>query len=97
MGGNELTAYGLSHLGDYQATLFSEYSQNRLYGENFIRGIKSAKLAEGVDTSKAMVKLSEEYDVDLPISRAVYTMLFENTDPKSVLSAMFDRENKFEF
>lgn len=97
MGGNELTAYGLSHLGDYQATLFSEYSQNRLYGENFIRGVQSAKLAEGVDTSKAMVKLSQEYDVDLPISQSVYAMLFENTDSKAVLSSMFDRENKYEF
>ena len=97
MGGNELTAYGLSHLGDYQATLFSEYSQNRLFGENFIRGVKSAKLAEGVDTSKAMVKLSEDYDVDLPISTAIYKMLFENKDPKQELEAMFDRENKFEF
>lgn len=97
MGGNELTAYGLSHLGDYQATLFSEYSQNRLYGENFMRGVKSAKLAEGVDTSKAMVKLSQDYDVDLPISTAIYKMLFENKDPKQELEAMFDRENKFEF
>ena len=97
MGGNELTAYGLSHLGDYQATLFSEYSQNRLYGENFMRGVKSAKLAEGVDTSKAMVKLSQDYDVDLPISTAIYKMLFEKKDPKQELEAMFDRENKFEF
>jgi len=97
MGGNELTAYGLSHLGDYQATLFSEYSQNRLYGENFMRGIKSAKLAEGVDTSKAMVKLAKDYDVDLPISTAIYKMLFEGKDPKQELEAMFDRENKFEF
>ena len=97
MGGNELTAYGLSHLGDYQATLFSEYSQNRLYGENFMRGVKSAKLAEGVDTSKAMVKLSQDYDVDLPISTAIYKMLFENKDPKQELEAMFDRANKFEF
>ena len=29
MGGNEISAYGLCHLGDYQATLFSEYSHNR--------------------------------------------------------------------
>ncbi len=97
MGGNELTAYGLSHLGDYQATLFSEYSQNRLYGENFIRGIRSAKLAEGVDTSKAMVRLSGIYNVELPISKAVYSMIFEHEDPDHALTAMFDRANKFEF
>ena len=33
MGGNELSAYGLAHLGDYEATLFSEFSHNRKYGE----------------------------------------------------------------
>lgn len=97
MGGNELTAYGLSHLGDYQATLFSEFSQNRMYGENFIKGVKTAKLAEGVDTSKAMVKLSKDYDVYLPISTGIYSMLFENANPKAVLESMFDKENKFEF
>ena len=33
MGGNELSAYGLCHLGDYETTLFSEYSNNRRFGE----------------------------------------------------------------
>ena len=38
MGGNELSAYGLSHLGDYEATLFSEFSHNRKYGEMLVQG-----------------------------------------------------------
>ena len=38
MGGNELSAYGLCHLGDYQATLFSPYSHNRRFGEAFVKG-----------------------------------------------------------
>ena len=29
MGGNDVTVYGLSHLGDFEATLFSEHSRNR--------------------------------------------------------------------
>ncbi len=97
MGGSELTAYGLSHLGDYQATLFSPYSHNRLFGENYIRGLQTTKLAEGVDTSKAMYKLSTDYNVDLPISTAIYKMLFESKDPRKELEALFDREIKFEF
>ena len=36
MGGNEITAYGLGHLGDYQATVFSEFSHNRKFGELFV-------------------------------------------------------------
>ena len=97
MGGNVLTPYGLSHLGDYQATLFSEYSHNRLYGENFVRGIPMEKLAEGVDTCKALVRLSEQYDVELPICRAVHRILFEGASPADTLQGMFDRENKLEF
>lgn len=97
MGGNELTPYGLSHLGDYQATLFSEYSHNRLYGEHFVRGVPMEKLAEGVDTCKAMVRLSESYGVDLPICQGVYRILFEGASAEETLQGMFDRENKFEF
>jgi glycerol-3-phosphate dehydrogenase (NAD(P)+) len=97
MGGNELTAYGLSHLGDYQATLFSKYSHNRLFGENYIKGIPMNKLAEGVDTAKALVRLSELYNVELPISKAVYNVLFEDKDAKEMLDSMFIRETKFEF
>ena len=37
MGGNELSAYGLCHLGDYEATLFSQYSHNRRFGEMLVR------------------------------------------------------------
>lgn len=36
-GGNPMTAYGLSHLGDYEATLFSKHSHNRMFGEMFAK------------------------------------------------------------
>ncbi len=97
MGGNELTAYGLSHLGDYQATLFSEYSHNRMYGENYIKGVPMTKLAEGVDTSKAMIRLAEIYKVDLPICKAVHDIVVLGKNPKEMMDNLFDRENKFEF
>ena len=35
MGGSELSAYGLCHLGDYEATVFSRWSHNRQFGESF--------------------------------------------------------------
>ena len=77
-GGNELSAYGLCHLGDYEATLFSPWSHNRRFGEMYIKGEKFEKLAEGVMTSKAMVRLGEQLGVDLPITTAVYRILFES-------------------
>ncbi len=96
-GGNELSAYGLCHLGDYEATLFSPWSHNRRYGEEFIKGKRFEKLAEGVMTSKAMCELADKLGVDLPITTAVYRILFENADPKAELSALFTRSIKEEF
>ena len=104
MGGNELSAYGLAHLGDYEATLFSEFSHNRKYGEMLVQGEKFAKLAEGVATAAAMKKLGEKYGVDLPITNAVYEICYGTDDGLScrercqkVLEKMFSRDMKSEF
>lgn len=97
MGGNELTAYGLSHLGDYEATLFSSHSHNRKFGEDFVKGIKFQKLAEGVPTARALKLLSETHDVDLPICRAVYSVIEEGTDAKDTLLDLYLRPIKYEF
>ena len=97
LGGNEMSAYGLCHLGDYEATLFSPWSHNRKYGEEFVKGVKFDKLAEGVMTSKALYSLGTEYNVDLPIVEAVYSILFENTAPIDALNKLFVRTVKKEF
>ena len=97
MGGSELSAYGLCHLGDYEATVFSRWSHNRQFGESFIRGEQYTKLAEGYYTVRAMLQLGEQYGVELPISQAVYQILYENADPKQVLSELFNRNIKGEF
>ena len=97
MGGNELSAYGLCHLGDYEATLFSEHSHNRMFGEQFIRKSSYDKLAEGYYTVKAIVALGERYHVDLPICEAVYAMLYEGLSPENALEELFSRSIKGEF
>lgn len=96
-GGNEISAYGLCHLGDYEATLFSPWSHNRKYGEEFAKGNKFEKLAEGVMTSKALMKLAKEHNVDVPIISAVYNTLFENMDIKEEINKLFIRKIKEEF
>lgn len=97
MGGNELSAYGLCHLGDYEATLFSKHSHNRQFGESYIRGEAYGKLAEGVPTSKAMVELGKQYHVDLPICETIYSVLYEKRDAGEALLALFRRSVKGEF
>lgn len=97
MGGNELSAYGLCHLGDYETTLFSEYSNNRKFGECYVKGEKFTKLAEGVSTAQAMKLLGEKYGVDLPITNAVWSILYENKDPMKEFLKVFSRSTRKEF
>ncbi len=97
MGGNELSAYGLCHLGDYETTLFSPYSNNRKFGELFVKKEPFTKLAEGVSTSKAMKLLGEKYNVDLPITNAVYSILYEDKEPMKVFLTLFSRSTRKEF
>ena len=97
MGGNELSAYGLCHLGDYEATLFSLHSQNRKFGESFIKKEEYTKLAEGAATVKALMKLSEEYNVEMPISKLVYDVIYNNVKPLDAMGALFERDVKTEF
>lgn len=97
MGGNELSAYGLCHLGDYEATVFSEFSHNRKFGESFVLKKPYSELAEGYYTVKALVLLSEKYNVELPICSAVYDVLYNGKDAKTSLNSLFTRSLKKEF
>ncbi len=97
MGGNELSAYGLCHLGDYEATVFSEHSHNRKFGETFVKGEEYSSLAEGYYTVKAMVNIAREKNIELPICETVYNILYNKKDPKEELDKLFMRSIKKEF
>ena len=97
MGGNPVSAYGLCHLGDYEATVFSPYSHNRKFGECFIRGEEFDSLAEGYYTVAALHGLAKKYGVELPICEAIYRVLYENADFHIEMDALFHRSLKNEF
>jgi len=97
LGGNPVSVYGLCHLGDYEATVFSKYSHNRAYGEAIIKGEEVFGLAEGYYTVKALVELSDRLSVELPICRAVYAVIYENASPKEEMDKLFSRSLKSEF
>ena len=96
-GGNELSAYGLCHLGDYEATLFSKYSHNRMWGEAFAKGEKFDKLAEGVATSSALLSLANHVGVELPITKSVFYVIHGNITKEDEIKILLTRENIKEF
>ena len=96
-GGNEMSAYGLCHLGDYEATLFSKYSHNRMWGEKYAKGEKFDKLAEGVATSAALLKMAKKVKIELPITQTVYNVIYNHADIKQSITELFKRKSKPEF
>ncbi len=97
MGGKASTVYGLCHLGDYEATLFSEHSHNLTYGKSVALQKPYDKLAEGYYTVKALRNLGKAYGVELPICEAVYQTLYENAEPRQILKQLFSRSLRNEF
>ena len=94
MGGNPFSAYGLCHLGDYEATLFSPHSHNRAFGECFVTGRPYEALAEGYYTAAALQALERQCGVELPICDAVWRVLYRGRDAREELDLLFRRTVK---
>jgi glycerol-3-phosphate dehydrogenase (NAD(P)+) len=88
MGGERHTFAGLSGMGDLLATCMSELSRNRRVGVQLAKGrtideitSEMNMVAEGVKTSRVVMELSDEHDVELPIAREVYYVVNEGRTP----------------
>ncbi len=54
-------------------------------------------VAEGVNTTKAALKLARRHEVEMPITEQIYQVLFEGKEPRQVISEMLLRGPKREF
>lgn len=97
LGGDKLSAYGLCHLGDYEATLFSPYSHNHSFGKNFVEGKPFTKLAEGVATTTALLLLANKCKIEMPITEAVNKIINLGENPRDALVELLKRPPRDEF
>ncbi len=104
MGARRETFAGLSGMGDLIVTCMSRHSRNRYVGEQIGQGkklkeiIASMKMvAEGVETCRSVNELAAKMQVDIPISRAVYDVLYNDADPQMVTYELMTREMKPEY
>lgn len=99
-GAQEATFMGLSGLGDLIATANSPYSRNRTAGEQVVQGLTLAQLeaqktvVEGIYTVKALHAWNRASGADLPITEAVYRVIYEGASPLQELSRLMTREAK---
>ncbi len=99
MGGKVETFSGLTGLGDLVTTCISPHSRNRSVGERLGAGQPIEKIlssmemvAEGVETAKAVYKLSRRYKVSMPISTEVYHIIFRNKKPLQAVTDLMSRK-----
>ena len=53
-------------------------------------------VAEGVKTARSVYNLSNKLGVEMPISHAIYRVLYEDLDPKEALYQLMTRDLKQE-
>ncbi|WEG74115.1 NAD(P)H-dependent glycerol-3-phosphate dehydrogenase [Vagococcus intermedius] len=103
MGADPLTFIGMSGVGDLIVTCTSVHSRNWRAGDLLGRGhnleeilANMGMIVEGVSTTKAAYELSRELDVELPITEAIYSVLYENQDVKTAARQIMLRDGKSE-
>ncbi len=103
MGADPGSFSGLSGIGDLIVTCTSKHSRNRFVGQEIGKGRKlddiireMVMVAEGVATAESVYQLSSDYDIDMPIAKEVYSMLFEGKDPHQATEELMTRDVKIE-
>lgn len=103
MGGNPFTFAGLSGMGDLIVTCTSVHSRNWRAGNMLGKGMKlnqvleeMGMVVEGVRTTKAAHQLSQKYDVAMPLTSALYEVLFNEKDTKDAVDQLMLRMKKRE-
>ncbi len=103
LGANKETFVGLSGMGDLVTTCISPKGRNRSFGQNIGQG-KTVRQAlseipgqvEGVPTCQSLIDLARKHRVEMPITRAVYEILYENKPVRQAVHDLMIRELKAE-
>jgi glycerol-3-phosphate dehydrogenase (NAD(P)+) len=102
-GARPQTFAGLTGLGDLVTTCISPKGRNRSFGERIGKGqtAEAAQRAtesviEGFATCKSVIALAKRYDVDMPITQAVYEVLFEDKPVQKAIADLMKRRLKAE-
>ncbi len=103
MGAKPETFQGLAGIGDLITTCVSPQGRNRTVGEQIGKGRKLEEIlasmdsvAEGVPTTKSVVRLARQFNVEMPITESVYQILFEGKDAIDALTDLMSRNPKQE-
>lgn len=99
LGADHDTFLGLSGVGDLVLTCTSKASRNFSFG--FKKGggnidFDDTLLTEGAHTVLALMRLADMMEIEMPLSRAVHRVLYENANIENEIHALLSRPFKVE-
>jgi len=87
-----------AYLGDLLVTAYSNFSRNRNFGRMIGKGytVRSAMMemnmvAEGYYAVKSLIAMNEKYQAEIPITKAVYRILYEKNAPQMEMFILADK------
>jgi glycerol-3-phosphate dehydrogenase (NAD(P)+) len=102
-GAKSETLTGLSGLGDLCVTCLSAHSRNYKFGHLIAEGLSPEKakdavgmVVEGAYTCVAALQLAKKADIDVPITQAIYAIIYENMNPRDAVKSLLQRAIKEE-
>lgn len=103
LGAKPMTFMGLAGMGDLVLTCTGDLSRNRTVGLKLGQGMSLKEIqsemrmvAEGVPTTESAHELAESLGVEMPITDAVYKVLYENKPALEAIRELMGRSIKFE-
>lgn len=103
LGGRSETFSGLAGVGDLVTTCVSPHGRNRQAGERIGGGTpveevirESPAVIEGIPTTRAALLLAERAEVEMPITHAVFRVLFDGVQPLTAITELMQRPRKAE-
>ena len=102
IGARQSTFSGLAGVGDLIVTCISKHSRNNRFGFKVGSGtpVKTALAevgtVEGYYAAEMAYSLSKEYNIEMPIVRECYAILYEGKDAKTALKDLMNRPGKSE-
>lgn len=97
------TLNGLSGLGDLCVTCLSRHSRNSRFGRLIGEGLsmeeaqkKIGMVVEGAYTCLSAMQLAEQFQIEVPITQAVHSILYEDMNPSDAVKRLLQRAIKEE-
>ena len=103
-GGDPLTCMGLAGMGDLVATCTSAHSRNQTFGAALAQGetleqyeARTHMVVEGARACRSIRHMARDLDVEVPLTDAVYDLLYENKPIREIAESLFRRTPNVEF